>query len=75
VILGRSVDERNDILRSRACQWQRWFAWHPVALVDGRWVWLQHVYRQPSLIEGLLTRPGDPRLYVEEYRYRLDFPS
>lgn len=22
-----------------------WFAWHPVKLVDGQWVWLEKVFR------------------------------
>jgi hypothetical protein len=30
--------------------WERWFAWHPVELTDGRIVWLRRVERR--LIRG-----------------------
>lgn len=26
--------------------WTRWFAWHPVELETGRWVWLEVIERQ-----------------------------
>lgn len=27
-------------------EWHRWFAWHPVTLVDGRRAWLCYVQRK-----------------------------
>jgi len=26
-------------------QWSRWFAWHPVELIDGRYAWLENIER------------------------------
>ena len=26
--------------------WHKWFAWYPVYVGKGTWVWLQHVYRK-----------------------------
>lgn len=30
--------------RVKPMKWQRWFAWHPVFIID-RWYWLQYVLR------------------------------
>lgn len=33
--------------------WHRWYAWHPVQLMDGRWFWLgvacRRRYDQPGM--------------------------
>lgn len=39
----------------------RWFAWHPVRLRDGRWVWLERLNRYYN------TR-GNPRRRVYKQR-------
>lgn len=32
--------------RARRANWHKWFAWHPVRLLDGSRVWLRPVYRR-----------------------------
>lgn len=29
----------------RLTQWHRWFAWHPVKTLEGKWTWLRTVWR------------------------------
>lgn len=38
---------------ARQSQWHKWFAWHPVALVNER-VWLEHIERQRYIVPGLM---------------------
>lgn len=42
MIVGRTQDEKN----ARGTLWLPWFAWHPVRLVDTRYVWLRTVERR-----------------------------
>ena len=30
----------------REYEWHKWFAWFPVQMPDGTWVWLEHVERR-----------------------------
>ncbi len=43
--------------------WQRkegkWFAWRPVKLREGHWIWLSWVHRVPRVTEYADTRYGD----------------
>lgn len=38
-------DEDAGLIRYR---WEKWFAWYPVSLEDGGWVWLKTVQAQDS---------------------------
>lgn len=38
-----------DCRKLELCLPHLWFAWHPVKLDDGRWAWLQKVYRHREL--------------------------
>lgn len=45
MIVGRTLAQK--AARAVALREQhQWFAWHPVRLKDGRWVWLRSIYRQ-----------------------------
>jgi hypothetical protein len=50
-----------DAYFARVGQWHTWYAWHPV-LIDGRWVWLEHVERRGGRLEHVERRGG--RLYI-----------
>lgn len=49
MIWGRTSVERFEKWRARRDadeQWHEWYAWRPVILNDGRWTWLQPVWRK-----------------------------
>lgn len=31
--------------RENRSKWHQWFAWRPVRLIDGRWIWLERCER------------------------------
>lgn len=39
--------------RGQKMDWTRWFAWHPIQLETGQWVWLETVERK-----FVCCRPG-----------------
>jgi hypothetical protein len=48
---GETVDQFWD----RVCEWHSAYAWHPVQLMDGTWLWLERYERRaqrrgPSLL-------------------------
>lgn len=44
MIFGTMHKEKAD--RSLSRGEELWFAWHPVRLNDGRWLWLDYVWRR-----------------------------
>lgn len=30
----------------KRAEWRRWFAWHPVEIKDGHFIWLEYVERR-----------------------------
>lgn len=42
MIWGKTDEEQKNIEKAKDA---RWFAWHPVKLKNGRWVWLERVAR------------------------------
>ena len=51
MIWGKSPDDRK-ILEN----WHNWFAWRPVRMEDGRWAWLQFIYRQVIYGSKMIVR-------------------
>jgi hypothetical protein len=50
--------------------WHWWFAWRPVRLVDGRWVWLRRVMRRLWYFpDGLPGAPGPFWEYHSHHGY------
>lgn len=47
MIFGKSNEEMNQ-KRDRYYKERKWFAWHPVRLVNGCWVWLEYVWKNYS---------------------------
>ena len=43
MIWGKTDKEKDDIQAKKDAHW---FAWHPVKLEDGRWVWLEYMARR-----------------------------
>ena len=41
MIWGRTIDDQLWMYKRH-----QWFAWYPCTLYNGRWVWLQKVWRQ-----------------------------
>lgn len=61
-------------IKQRSRDWHRWFAWFPITLGDGKWVWWESVeriedsyaggltgyhYRMPNTIDPALLPPDD----------------
>lgn len=40
MIWGKTTIERK---KKQQAKEKKWFAWYPIHLVDGRWVWLEYV--------------------------------
>ncbi len=49
MIWGKSYQEKK-IIKNRKND--NWYAWHPVQLVTGRWVWLQRIKRVSHRVVG-----------------------
>jgi hypothetical protein len=66
-------DMKRALLGPRVGEWQRWFAWHPVAL-DGGWgdtIWLETVERQAigsSYNFGIVYQLPSPHTLTNEDR-------
>jgi hypothetical protein len=57
-----TTHEKRFAAKAQAMRWHLWFAWRPVQLEDGRWVWWETVFRSwlgPILYEyRALVDPG-----------------
>ena len=42
---GKSIDEKKSIIDKKH-QWNPWYCWYPVKLLNGRWVWLEEISRK-----------------------------
>lgn len=53
-------------------EWHRWWAWHPVQLENGEWVWLEYVERRwEEVHKGWSVAPGDSTIFhTSGYVYR-----
>ena len=47
MIWGETTEQKLWVYKLHA-----WFAWHPVKLNNGRWVWLQWIWRQKNTTRG-----------------------
>lgn len=62
IIKLKTRSEKNEVVRKL----HRWFAWYPVHITDGHWVWLQFIYRQ-----GFPLYTENRRFAGYEWKYRL----
>lgn len=44
--IGEDLAKKEAEIMSMWYPWHRWFAWHPVPLIDGGWAWLRVVERR-----------------------------
>lgn len=47
-----------------------WFAWHPVRLIGGPWVWLEVIDRSAKNLRMWYDLDGTPLDYTWDYEYR-----
>lgn len=44
--------ETQEQWEARMATWRRWFAWHPIQMDSGEWVWLETVERTVDYYDG-----------------------
>jgi hypothetical protein len=57
-------------MKFRISQWHHWFAWRPVQINDGSWVWLKFILRRSfdgNWEYGLPEEPGNFSQYSRSY--------
>ena len=52
---GLDYDDPRRVAKDPYRSWQRWFAWHPVQLDNGVWVWWEWVTYRCESTEGQNT--------------------
>lgn len=68
---GKTYDQITEDHKDRTEQlanWHNWFAWYPVDLKDGRFVWLQTIERKHKYWPSYMGYPSTPShtLYREK---------